>query len=537
MSLPQAKEQTTFFDVAVMLEGLFGKNNRYRVFREKILPALRSKREELCALYCKNNGRPAIEPVVALGATLLQFMEKVPDRKAAENMGMHLGWKYALDMEIDDKGFHFSSLCNFRDRLVDRDARRIGFDAIAKALREAGLIRKNSKQRLDSTHIVGNVSAMSRLECIRESIRLFVEFVERRGFEDRLSGFAGYKERYCQSQVQWHRLDKKTLKEKAVEAGGDALKLIAWARRQPDAIRDHDRTLLLERVFLEQYEVGQAVLKKKEDSGTIKNPHDPEAQWSSKDQNKNKTWVGYKVQVSETVPDDEAKKKGEPTEQFITEVTTTEAIASDLDGMGRNLDSQKQHHDDVPSQLYVDAAYVTDDTLAEAEKQNRELIGPARKPGNPRSLISVEEFDIDVNNRTAVCPAGHRSRQCSLINDSYNSSTYYRFEWARLCDECKLQKQCTNRKDGRRHVSVGVNHNLLQQRRREMQTEEFKLKMQKRNAIEGTISEFARGGGRRSRYRGLVKTTLANYFQGAAVNVNRWIRLSQWQIEKEKIAA
>lgn len=40
------------------------------------------------------------------------------------------------------------------------------------------------------------------------------------------------------------------------------------------------------------------------------------------------------------------KKKGEPTEQFITEVTTTEAIASDLDGMQRNLQAQGEHHGD-----------------------------------------------------------------------------------------------------------------------------------------------------------------------------------------------
>lgn len=70
-----------------------------------------------------------------------------------------------------------------------------------------------------------------------------------------------------------------------------------------------------------------------------------------------------------------------------------------------------------------------------------------------------------------------------------------------------------------------------------MQTEAFKLKMHRRNAIEGTISEFTRLGGRRTRYRGLAKTALANYFQGAAVNVNRWIRLAQWEIEKEEKAA
>ena len=60
-----------------------------------------------------------------------------------------------------------------------------------------------------------------------------------------------------------------------------------------------------------------------------------------------------------------------------------------------------------------------------------------------------------------------------------------------------------------------------------MKTDEFKEKMHLRNAIEGTMSEFARGGGRRTRYRGLAKTTLANYFQGAAVNAGRWIRLEQ----------
>ena len=66
---------------------------------------------------------------------------------------------------------------------------------------------------------------------------------------------------------------------------------------------------------------------------------------------------------------------------------------------------------------------------------------------------------------------------------------------------------------------------------------ERKEQMHQRNGIEGTISEFTRGGGRRIRYRGLNKTTLANCFMGAAVNANRWIRLVQWETEKiEKTA-
>jgi transposase len=459
MSLPQAKVQMSLFDVSMLLDQLFPEGDRYRVFHDRILPELWKKRELLCSLYCEDNGRPAIEPVITTAVTLLQFMEKVPDRQAAENVRLHLGWKYALGMEVDYGGFHYSSLCNFRNRLVEAEAQRIGFDAILDGLREAGLVSRRKRQRLDSTHILGNVARMSRLECVRETIRLFIEQLKRYGMEASLPNYALYAERYCESQVQWHRLSKQTLAEKARQAGLDALELIRWLRQQPAVIRDHDKAVLLERVFLEQYEPDSqsTALRKGQESGTVKNPHDPEAQWSSKDLVKTKTWVGYKVQLAETVSDaDEPNKKGEPTEQFITEVTTTEAIASDLDGMDRNLSAQKTHQEDIPSELYVDAAYVSDDTLAAAKEEGRELIGPARPPGNPTHLLAVDQFDIDIAHRKAVCPAGHTSRQCSLINDHYNASVYYRFEWAGLCDDCHLQKQCTRRKDGRRHVSPCV---------------------------------------------------------------------------------
>lgn len=63
-----------------------------------------------------------------------------------------------------------------------------------------------------------------------------------------------------------------------------------------------------------------------------------------------------------------------------------------------------------------------------------------------------------------------------------------------------------------------------------MEIESFQKAMHQRNGIEGTISEFARNGGRRTRYRGLNKTTLCNYLHGAAINTKRWIRLLQYQM-------
>ena len=175
MSLPTEKRQGSLFDVPVLAAGLFvNPADRYRLFREKVMPALWAKREELAALYCEDNGRPGIEPVLMLAVSLLQFMEKIPDRKAEEHVRLHLGWKYALDVELGYEGFDHSSLGKFRDRLLAETAERIGFDALLDGLRKAGLVKNRNRQRLDSTHVLGAVARMSRLEVVRETIRLFL---------------------------------------------------------------------------------------------------------------------------------------------------------------------------------------------------------------------------------------------------------------------------------------------------------------------------------------------------------------------------
>ena len=90
--------QQSFYHTSFVCNDLFGATDRYRLFREKILPQLSKLRAQLETLYCESNGRPAIDPVLLCGVTLLQFMEKVSDRRAAEQVAYHIGWKYALDV-------------------------------------------------------------------------------------------------------------------------------------------------------------------------------------------------------------------------------------------------------------------------------------------------------------------------------------------------------------------------------------------------------------------------------------------------------
>ena len=50
--------------------------------------------------------------------TALQFTENLTDRQAADAVRGRLDWKYCLGLELDDAGFDFSVLSEFRSRLV-----------------------------------------------------------------------------------------------------------------------------------------------------------------------------------------------------------------------------------------------------------------------------------------------------------------------------------------------------------------------------------------------------------------------------------
>jgi len=540
MTLSARDPQRSFFDVSFLAENLFDERNPYELFRREILPAVEAQREKLEAMYCADNGRPPVDPVLVAGVTLLQFMEKAPDRQALERLRMHLGWKHALGVAVNYGGFHPTTLVNFRQRLLEHQQNRIVFDALLQGLEGKGLIPRRGKQRLDSTHILAHVARMSRLEKTRETVRLFLEMLAQAGRLAEAPEGVALQERYLDSDVLWHKLSKETLAEKFRQTGQDMQALLAWVAQHEDLLV-HEKTQLLQRVFGEQFEVTPAgpAVRKQEDSGTVQNPHDPEAQWAAKDQAKTKTWVGYKAQIAETIPATAGPKApGEPTQAFLTEVTTTEAIVSDLEGRERVEQQQEQHGLGRADTLYVDTTYVTDDTLAQAAQEGRQLRGPAHAACNTSGdLFTAEAFDVSVTQRQAVCPAGHTSTQCSRLEDQQTGEVTYRFEWSYHCDACPLQAQCTKARRGRRMLVVGQHHDHLQARRREMPTEVFRHEMRQRNGIEGTISEFTRNGARRTRYRGLAKTALANYFHGAAVNTKRWIRLLQYRLRPDYVAA
>lgn len=538
MSLPDFSTQSSLFSMAALSGALFPEEDRYRIFARLIYPRLAAARSQLEKCYCADNGRVAIEPVMMLGVSVLQYLDGLPDRAAVDMLHYHAGWNFALNRQLGEELFHPTSLVNFRQRLIEHGLSAIGFEAVLDGLVEAGLVTRRSRQRLDSTQVFGKLSRMSRLECVRETLRLALQELEEKteGLE-RPEFWRVLWERYVESKLDY-RTETSVLQDKMTQAGVDAASLLAWVEGLPDPGPGQGQAFqLLERVWKEQFQWSESKEIEQlpaQPPGAVHNPHDPEAQWAAKGQGKQKKeHVGYKLQVAETVGE-ETLHKGEPTPNFITAMVTQPAIGSDEAGMALVEEEQAQLGLEPPSQWYVDAAYVSAQKLVEARAQGREIIGPAQPAPKKEGRYSVEDFRINVEERKALCPAGKENTQCSRLEERDGSKVTYRFEWSTHCRGCPLRSKCVGKGQQHRTVVVGEHHTVLQARRIEQRTQEFKDQAKRRNAIEGTQSELVRAHGvRRARYRGLAKVRLQNYLAGAACNIKRWIRRQVWLMERE----
>jgi transposase len=527
-SVPDPALNEVFADCAAVPKVVASRADFFVFFSRGVLPRLEQHRTRLDALYCRDNGRPAYDPVMLLGALILQFVQRLPDRQAAESMQYDTRWRLALHLQPGQCACDPSLFSVFRERLLTGELEQLVFKSVITLLIEDGWLPRRSKQRLDSTHVCGLLSQMSRLECQREAIRIVLVGLEALGiFPDEWTGLW---ERYVETKVD-PRSSSGALRELDRKCGEDMRTILAWtdACTPPPPV---GHITVLRRILDENFETApEGTLQRRHarPAGAVQNPHEPGAQWSSKSTTPDGEWIGYKTQVAETVQET-PRERGEPTASFITAITTQEATASDLPGLTQVLAEQKSMGLEPPPVLYADGGYVKVPTLLETAAQGIELHGPAPLPPDRGKTSTVEEFDVDIAGRCARCPAGNQSSQCSRLEQKANGQVSYRFEWSnKVCQACPLFAQCVTQGQTHRTVCVGEHHGLLQTRRREMKTDAFKKDMRARNAIEGTHSELVRAHGlRKARYRGFRKVRLQNYLIGAACNLRRLHRRITW---------
>jgi transposase len=492
---------------------LLEEKNTYRLIGDELFEKLDER--DFADLYSPE-GKPGISPVILAFVTVFQFMEKLPDRQAAESLRMRMDWKYALHLPLEYGGFDFSVLSEFRDRLIAGQAEGRVFETLVEQIRGMGLIQERGKQRTDSIAMLTKVRRLSRLELVVETLRLAVGGVvkaEREWSEKILP--PSWEDKYGERFVM-QRYNEKEWKEYETNIGDDGQWLLKRLEDggAPAGLKDLAEVQILRTVWAQQFREAQGKmvyqeLKTYDGRTQIQTPHDPEARYSKK---RYQEWVGDKVQVTET--DDE----GHP--HIITDMVGTQSNQTDYQELAA-IQARLQRRKCLPKEQYVDAGYVSGPNLANSRAQNIDLIGPLPPVVTPQDRIpnglTQAYFQVDPARQIVTCPQGH------TVGNSTPTGNSLRFHFPKnLCASCALRPRCCTGKGGRT-IGISSHYEIVQAARSRQKTETFRQDYHKhRSGVEGSLSALVRGNGMRvGRYVGQRKRNLQAIFTGCAANLKR----------------
>jgi transposase len=508
----------------------FPKENLYMIMRDRLGTFYNDW--DFSNLF-PTKGQPATSPWRLALITVMQFVEGLTDTQAANAVASRIDWKYALSLELTDKGFDFSVLSEFRTRLIKGGAERQLFDLMLSSFLDAGLLKAPCTQRTDSTHVLAKIRNLSRLESLGETLRSALNSIAvvapqwLQGIVPE-SWYKRYARKFEESRLPMSETKRTEL---AATIGRDGFYLldILWSSEELNWLRQIHAVEILRQVWLQQYyaltPLGDVRLRETKDSPPgairIRSPYDIEARLSNK---RSKSWTGYKVHLSETCDEDAP--------HLITSVETTKATMTDREVLSE-IHDQLSGHNLLPSEHLVDAGYINGELMVNSQiEYGVDLISLIPIDGQWQSKAGkgygIANFDVDWKKELVRCPKGKVSRKWIPTHNTYQQPVIsVKFDKAD-CLACESRADCTRAKAGARTVTLRpqAQHEAIKAARDKQQTSEFKKQYAKRAGVEGTISQGTRTFGlRRCRYRGEAKTRLQNLVTAAAINL---VRVWDW---------
>jgi transposase len=521
-------------------------------------------RDELGAWYADADfsgaygvrGAPGISPAQLAMVTVLQFCENLTDRQAADAVRGRLDWKYALGLPLDDEGFDFSVLSEFRSRLAVAGLERSLFDLLLKRLKELGLVQPGGTQRTDSTHVLGAIRDLNRLELAGETVRAALETLAAAA-PDWLAGVidASCQEVYGQRIDGWRLPGSETKRtELASQYGRDGYHLLeaAFAPGAPGWLRELPAVEMLRRVWVQQYTRSQDGTVTRREAGfesglppgrsRITSPYDTSARYSQK---RGKEWRGCKVHLTETcthraadgaagadsAAGDRPLAGRPPAPNLITNVATTMAAVPDA-SMTEPVHDMLAAAGLTPAEHAADAGYAGADLLLAARARGITLLAPLAAASSPQARAggyTADMFAIDWDAQQVTCPQGAASLPWSAARPGGRDGFTVRFP-AAACRACPARARCTTSTRRQLFLRPRHIHEAVTAIRASQTAREWKDRYAIRAGAEATIRQAtAVTGIRTARYRGLPKTSLEHAAAATAINL---IRLDAWRTSK-----
>lgn len=464
-------------------------------------------------LYAKD-GRASVPPGLCAKMLLLMFHDNVSEREAEERTRYDLRWKHALHLGI---GEHVDrlALLRFRARLIAGKKMRVVFERFVKLAVEAGVLKANALQVIDSTHVAGAAAVEDTYTLIRHAIQKLLRVA------DRHPGLKAewlkelVRDDYDQDgkpNIDWKDEAARTkLLNDLVKDARTLLTEASKVERDLAAQAAYDLLAAVTEQDIETQEDGSVAIRQGVAKDRITSTVDPEMRHGRKSSAGH--FTGHKVTVSV-----------EPESHIITDVKAHAGNSHDS-SVVRDVVAEQKEMGLAPADLVGDTAYGGAELRHDLEQQGVNVVAPVQPESKKKGRFPKSAFELDLAKGTCKCPAGHVTTR-TRTDKQDGRVTEFLFP-SELCQGCPLREQCLRKNDKGRGVPVHRYETMLQKARAQQKTQDFQAKYEARPMVERANAELKRHGLRKARYIGRVKLDLQALWTASVLNLKRlfkWLR-------------
>ena len=480
---------------------------------------------ELFADLFEATGRRSVPPSILAVVMVLQRLEGLSDREAADRFAFDVRWRYAAGVADAVAGeetasFAHTVLVDLRARLRrSADPDRI-FRVTCQLARQVGLV--GVKRVLDSAPLEDAVTTQDTVTMIRGAIRGLLRACPpelkakvRAGLQ-REDDYAAPGKPAC----DWtDRAAREALVDALVRDGYRAHYALRDQRLDP---RVAEAAVLLATVTgqdIEETSDGRFRIFEGTAPDRVVSTVDPEARHGHKTAAHG--FDGYKAHVA-VDPDSEVICAAEVSVATVGDAAVAPGLLGDL------VEGQA-----AQAVVYGDSAYGTGAHLAWLDHHGLTSMVKTQLPTAPGGRFAKDQFRLDLQAGTVTCPA----RVTVAIRPARGGGGRARF--GRACGVCPLREACTTSLRGRVVAIHPREAELTVARARQRDPAWLADYRATRPKVERKLAHLLRRrhGGRRARVRGLVRVTQDFRLLAAAVNLARLATLglrstaSGWQLQ------
>lgn len=448
-------------------------------------------------LFPSDLGRPSIPGEVICSAMLLQELEGLSDRQAADALRQNIAWKVACGLALDDEGVHFTVFTYWRSRLRKAGRPDLIREAVGAVIAESGVLAGRRRRALDSTVLTDAVRTQDTVTQLIWAIRAARKLI---GEAAAVPVGAHDYDQAGKPVVAWDDAEATG----ALISGlvNDALAILGACEHLELVGDQADALGLLALVAGQDVEPGEGDGTWRIRQGTAKDrvisTVDTESRHSHKTESKRID--GFKAHIAI-----------EPETGLITNSALTPANTPD-GPTGVSLLAGE----DEGLVVLADSAYGSGATRAALDAaRHRSVIKPLPLATAVPGGFTKDDFVVDFEADTVTCPNG-----ITVAVSPTGSATF-----GSRCAGCPLRARCTRSARGRK-IEVHLYEPELRAARAQAATPEFTVEYRQwRPMVERSISWLVARGHRRVRFRGVTRNDQGLSLRVAAINLRRLVNL------------